>query len=258
MRTKEKTKGFFIVKVVLGIASALSFIWFLLPLFWGVKNIGNLLGMLVSIFVISYLVMITKLTKKGYHKIVKILNPIVISLGALGAAWVAFLSGCMIYGASSTPPKGATVVVLGCQVKGTKPSKHLKLRIEAAANYLKENPEVNCVASGGQGNGESLSEAQVISDYLVDLGVEPERIVLEDRSTNTKENLENSLEIIQEKNWSEELAIVTDEYHQFRAGMIANKLGAKSYAVPAHSHWYTFSANYARELLAITKEFFVH
>lgn len=255
--SNAKRKFTQIIKVVIGILSALSFVWFCIPLFRGICNIGNFLGIFVSLAVISYLVAISQLGRRGYQKVVKILNPIAITIAALGLAWVTVLTGCMIAGANATPPNNTTVVVLGCQVKGTVPSKHLQLRIDTAAKYLKAHPEVNCIASGGQGDGEDLSEAQVIYNALVDRGIEPHRILKEDQSTNTVENLKNSLAIIKENNWSDCLAIVTDEYHQFRAGMIARQFGAQSYAVPAHSPWYSFPAYYARELLAITKDMFV-
>lgn len=243
-----------ILKMAIGILSAISFVWFFIPVFRGICNIGNFLGMLASVAVLAYLVVISRLGKRGYQKVVRVLNPIAITIVAVGMAWVTVLTGCMIAGASSTPPEDVTVVVLGCQVKGTVPSKHLQLRIEKAAEYLKAHPQANCIASGGKGDGEDLSEAQVIYNALVDQGIEPERIRKEDTSTNTVENLKNSLVIIRENEWPESLAVVTDEYHEFRAGMIAGQLGAKAYAVPAHSPWYSFSAFYARELLAITKD----
>ncbi len=243
-----------VFKIAVGILSAMSFLWFLIPLFRGICNIGNLLGIIASAAVFSYLIVASKLGKRGYQKVFRILNPIAVTVATIGLAWVTVLTGCMIAGASSTPPENVTVVVLGCQVKGTVPSKHLQLRIEKAAEYLKAHPDVLCIASGGKGDGEDLSEAQVIYNGLVERGIEPERIRKEDTSTNTVENLRNSLDIIRENEWEETLAIVTDEYHQFRAGMIAGQLGVKAYAVPAHSPWYSFSAYYARELLAITKD----
>ncbi len=243
-----------VFKIAVGILSAMSFLWFLIPLFRGICNIGNLLGIIASAAVFSYLIVASKLGKRRYQKVFRILNPIAVTVATIGLAWVTVLTGCMIAGASSTPPENVTVVVLGCQVKGTVPSKHLQLRIEKAAEYLKAHPDVLCIASGGKGDGEDLSEAQVIYNGLVERGIEPERIRKEDTSTNTVENLRNSLDIIRENEWEETLAIVTDEYHQFRAGMIAGQLGVKAYAVPAHSPWYSFSAYYARELLAITKD----
>lgn len=251
-------KAIRILKIAAGILSAVSFVWFFIPLFRGICNIGNVLGIVASAAVLSYLIVASRLGSRGYHKVLRVLNPIALTIAAIGLAWVTVLTGCMIAGASSKPPENVTVVVLGCQVKGTVPSKHLQLRIEKAAEYLKEYPDVPCIASGGKGDGEDLSEAQVIYNGLVDRGIDPGRIRKEDTSTNTVENLRNSLEIIRENRWEESLAIVTDEYHQFRAGMIAGQLGAKAYAVPAHSPWYSFSAYYARELLAITKDALVH
>lgn len=92
-----------------------------------------------------------------------------------------------------------------------------------------------------------------MKEYLVKQGIDALRITTEEQSTNTQENLANSLTIIDKAGMSRQLAIVTDEYHQFRAGKIAERLGAVPYSVCATTPWYIFSACYMRELLALTK-----
>ena len=162
------------------------------------------------------------------------------------------LYGANAFGVRAEAPKDATVVVLGSKVSGTTPSADLRARIDAAAVYLKANPQAKCVVSGGQGAGELVTEASAMEKGLVLQGIDASRILTEDRSTTTVENLKNSLAVIKQNGLSSDLAIVTDEYHEFRAGKIAENLGAKSYAVCAQTPWYIFSACYARELLALT------
>ena len=89
------------------------------------------------------------------------------------------------------------VIVLGAQVRGEVPTLVLSARIRAAAEYLKEHPDAIAVASGGKGSGENISEAEAIRRGLVRLGIAEERILLEDRSTSTAENLRFSAEVIQ-------------------------------------------------------------
>jgi uncharacterized SAM-binding protein YcdF (DUF218 family) len=126
-------------------------------------------------------------------------------------------------------------------------------RIHAAADYLKVNPQAKCIVSGGQGANEEVTEASVMQRYLVKNGIDASRIHIEDTSTTTQENLKNSLKIIEQKSLSKNIAIVTDEYHQFRAGLLARRTGLTPYSICARTPWFIFSSCYARELLAITK-----
>jgi uncharacterized SAM-binding protein YcdF (DUF218 family) len=159
----------------------------------------------------------------------------------------------MVSAMNSAPPEHATVIVLGSKVSGTVPSADLRVRLDTAAGYLKANPQAKCIVSGGKGVGELATEASVMKGYLTEQEIDPSRIVMEDRSKTTQDNLSYSLTVIRNNKWSEDLAIVTDEYHQYRAGRIAQSLGMKPYAVCAETPWYIFSACWARELLALTK-----
>lgn len=117
--------------------------------------------------------------------------------------WVgmaAFLTvEAMVFAAGRKAPAGDAeyVIVLGAQVRGEVPTFVLDARIKAAAEYLKEHPEAVAVASGGQGSGENISEAEAIKRGLLRLGIAEERILLEDCSTSTAENLRFSAEVIQ-------------------------------------------------------------
>lgn len=124
------------------------------------------------------------------------------------------------------------VVVLGAGLRGTEPLNPLKARIEKAYEYMSENETTILVASGGQGPGESITEAQCIRDKLVERGIDQSRILLEDKSTSTEENLSNSLAIIGRNDAS--VGIITNGFHEFRANLIAEKTGYTDvYSVPA-------------------------
>lgn len=237
-----------IVLAVLGLA------WFMIPIFYGVINIGSIAAMAFCLLILLYAIFHPTIKahfqNKKPAKIIRTVLAVFISIGVL---WAAILTGCMIFGANAAPPKNATVVVLGSQVKGTEPSLDLLQRINAAADYLKANPQAKCIVSGGQGKNEQVTEASVMQRYLVSSGIDASRIFMEDTSTTTQENLANSLKIIEQKSLSKNIAIVTDEYHQFRAGVIARRTGLTPYSVCARTPWFIFSACYARELLAITK-----
>ena len=85
------------------------------------------------------------------------------------------------------------LIVLGAHVDGTRLTLALLERTRRALQYLKENPRTIAVLSGGRGSGEQISEAQAMFHYLTAHGIPKERLILEDRSVNTKENLAFSL-----------------------------------------------------------------
>ena len=117
------------------------------------------------------------------------------------------------------------IIVLGCRVKGETPSSMLWVRTRAAYEALCEHPEAVCIVSGGQGEGEDISEAEAMRRLLREWGIAEERIIMEDKSTSTKENLDNSAAILQELGITESIAIATSEYHQYRASIYAKRSG---------------------------------
>ena len=228
--------------------------WFLGPIHWNVLNIGNVSGIAVCAAVLLCVLLFGRIRRAcAKSRAFRRIALAVLILFCAGLAWSAFLTGLMISGATAAPPESATVVVLGSKVSGSVPSADLRVRIEAAAAYLKERPQAVCIACGGQGPGENRTEAEVIRDGLAERGVDPARVLLEDKSTSTEENIGNALSIIGRNGLNGELAIVTDEYHEFRACSIARKRGVSAWAVPAGTPWYIFSACWARELLALTR-----
>ena len=163
----------------------------------------------------------------------------------------------MIFAINQVPLANVTAVVLGSPLEENELGPSLTARLDRAVEYLEENPTVNCVVTGGWGDKDTPSEAEVMYDYLVQKGISPERIEKDASSRNTKENLENAKQIIQSKGWNQNIAIITEYYHEFRAGRLADELGMRSYAVCAETPWYIFSSSYGREVLAPTK-FFCH
>lgn len=156
--------------------------------------------------------------------------------------------------ACQSPDNCRYIVVLGAGVRGTEPSAILRERLEATEAYLKENPRTVCVVSGGQGQGEEISEAQCMYDWLVKRGIESERIWMEDRATTTRENLMFSLDLIQERTGErpESLGIVSSEFHLFRASLVAKRLGVEPQLIPARTEIASLRLNYfLREIPAV-------
>ena len=159
------------------------------------------------------------------------------------------------------------VIILGARVKGEKPTKSLMERIKAATEYLKENPEVKVIATGGKGKNEGIAEGAAIKRELLKNGISEDRIILEDKSKNTVENFRFSLEKIRNsengKNKNSEnngnrkikVLIVTNDYHIFRSKNIARKVGFDNkdyeiYGLPAKTPLISIPQSYFREFLS--------
>lgn len=129
------------------------------------------------------------------------------------------------------------MVVLGAKVRESGPSVSLWDRIYGAYDYLEAHPEVTAIVSGGQGDDEPMTEAQAMYDELVKLGIDPDRVWIEDRATSTWENLTYSLDLIEEKTGTrpETLGIVSSEYHLFRASLFAKECGVEAVGIPAQT-----------------------
>ena len=147
------------------------------------------------------------------------------------------------------------IVVLGAQIRPDgSPSGVLQYRLEAAYSYLQDNPRTRCIVSGGQGPNEPCSEADGMADYLESRGIAAERIMREDRSLNTQQNIQNSMAFLDAE--SDRVGIVTNDFHIFRATRIAQKAGIQhvcgiaAYSVP----WYQPN-NMLREGMGIVKDF---
>ncbi len=105
------------------------------------------------------------------------------------------------------------IIVLGAHVDGTRMTLALLERTRRALLYLEENPGTRAVLSGGMGDGERISEAEAMYRYLTEHGIDGGRLIREERSTNTKENLDYSLELI--GSTEPAIGVVTNNFHVF-------------------------------------------
>lgn len=148
------------------------------------------------------------------------------------------------------------VIVLGAGVKGSEPSEILQDRIDQAYAYLTKNPDVICIATGGKGDDENISEAQCIYDHLTAMGIDGNRIWLEDQATSTIENFRYSLALIEEKTGAapERVTVLSNEFHLFRASRMARDCGlvADFVAAPT-SNWLIRVSYTVREIFALWK-----
>ena len=233
-----------------------AFLWFALPVpIYGVLNVGNAAGMLacaagvaVSLRFPQFIAFLRRLWRRVPGKLA-ILAAACCLLLAVGTT--IGLTAAMYAAASAAPQGEQTVLVLGCKVRGTEPSLMLSRRIAAAEAYLKANPAAVAILSGGQGDDEAISEAACMFQRLTDAGIAPERLYREDRSVSTAENLAYSARIMREQGLSDHIVIVTDGFHQFRAGRLAKKYVSSVAAVNAKTPVILLPTYTAREIAAI-------
>jgi uncharacterized SAM-binding protein YcdF (DUF218 family) len=215
-----------------------SFSWF-----WVVMATGCI-GLSI---IIHYIVKLQIIIPKSI-KMVVILGFVV------GFLTFIILEGMIIIHGNKKPSNNADyMIVLGAQVRGTIVTKALKERLDKSIEYLEENENTIVILSGGQGNGEDISEAQAMNDYLISKGIGQDRILKEDKSKNTNENIMFSKKLI--KGVNKKVVIVSNGFHIYRATILAKKqeigqvegLGAPTGDILVVSY-------YTREVFALLKD----
>ena len=218
-------------------------------------NIGNLAGSLFCILMIT-VTLKPGLVKQMWKSIAgKAVSIAILLILAAGLIFAVFCTIKMIGALSTENDEPSAVIVLGCQVRGQKPSKMLKRRLDAAGDYLKEHEELPVIVSGGKGDDEDISEALCMKNYLVEYGISEDRIIMEDSSESTDQNLEYSMKILDEMGLPPSIVLVTDGYHQYRAQLIAEKHGARNIGSRSASTEFRFIPTYwVREWFAILQQ----
>lgn len=161
----------------------------------------------------------------------------------------------LINAKSDADVEASYLIVLGAGVNGTTPSLILQDRLREALAYLEQYPDAIAVVSGGQGPGEDITEAEAMQTWLLEHGIPQARIIKEDAATSTEENIVFSMKKIRENGGEgSKIAIVTNEWHVYRAKYIAKSLGCEAVCVAAETSWLSLAVNYSiREAFATLK-----
>lgn len=186
----------------------------------------------------------------------------------VGAAFYLYFE-CMIIGAAIAdiiaarhiPDKDQDIlIVLGCGLRGDgSPTPLLKQRLDLALQFNREQElstgrQALFLVSGGQGSDEIQSEAESMRAYLVSQGIEKDRILIEDRSCDTKENMRFSKTIIDEIYPEANVAFFTSNYHVFRAGLKARQSKLRADGMGAATKWYFWPNASVREFVGLLTE----
>lgn len=191
-----------------------------------------------------------------------------ITTGMLAVCLFLFVEGLIIRNMFLSYPEHLDyIIVLGAGLEGDRPCGTLAMRLDKALEYMMRNEETMVVVSGGQGPDEPVPEAASMKRYLMERGLEEDRIIEEGHSRNTTENLRNSFSYIV-VNWSareewEEgknptVGVVSNNFHIFRARNIARKQGFSNISgIPAPSEPILLPSQMCREFFALVKDWIV-
>ena len=238
------------ISLVVGVVSLLYFAGYV---FWnGINNSFLYFWVLLGVFGISYAVLHRIILQHG-TVFWKRAEQVVMGIAAVCFVILMGIVGLLVSEGNEKPSDNADyVIVLGAHVFGERMSANLRYRVEAACEYLKENPDTKAVLSGGQGQGEDITEAEAMRRYLVQEGIEAERLLMEGNSVNTEENIRNSAKLIGDK--SKKVVIVSNSFHIYRAKGIAKKQEYKHVeGLGCKIHPYSIPNSYVREAFAVIK-----
>ncbi|MCX7711017.1 MAG: YdcF family protein [Clostridia bacterium] len=151
--------------------------------------------------------------------------------------------------------KADFLIILGAALVGDQPTLDLKKRLDKGIEYLQQYPDTKVIVSGGQGQDEQMSEAEAMKRYLIKKGINSQNIILEDRSSNTLENIQFSRDILNklESSQNSKVMIVSNDFHIFRAKLLAKRLNLNAYGLPAETPLYIIPNHYVREFFAVVK-----
>lgn len=250
-----------ILRIVLLCIALFGTVLFLLPMFVNIINIGNIFGLGCSLLLLGFVIWNKQISgflgAVNQHTAGKIILRIVGIVIILGVLYCLIMSILMLHAAYRKPKQQPqAIIVLGCRVRGTAPSRMLSRRIHAAYDAMQENPDLIAVVSGGKGSNEEISEAQCMWNELTKMGIPESRILMEDRSTSTSENLRFSKEILDQQGITGDLLLVTDGYHEMRAQVLAKIEGLPQCdPASAYTSWYLVPTYWIREWFGLAHAF---
>ena len=212
-------------------------------------NLGVILPAFFGVPLVFVSLVLPKM-KRGFLAFLKWL----IAACYLAAFLIFAVCGFLMIRASSegAHAEADAIIVLGAAVHGDKVTWVLENRLHTAMEYLEAHPNAICVVSGGQGPGESVTEASAMKKYMVEGGIDENRVFTEELAKNTMENFANSKVIIDGALGEQaRIAFVTTNFHVYRAGQVAKEQGIDAVGIPAEDVWYLRLNNFLRECVGI-------
>ena len=248
MTYKEKVKA----SIIALVGTAFS-VYGLILCIMSNLNLGVVLVLGFGLFTLFTGVFYSQLRRLNSIRFFRVCKILIILLLCAETALISFLA---IYGVSDNVDYSEdAAIVLGAGIRGDKVTLPLKLRLDKAIAYHTENPDALIVVTGGQGFQETVTEAYAMEKYLLQNGVDKDKIIKEEKATSTAENMKFSKEIL-DKQFSGDYSavVITNNFHIFRGVAIARKAGLQKVShLHAGLQWYNLLPCFLRESLAVIK-----
>jgi uncharacterized SAM-binding protein YcdF (DUF218 family) len=215
--------------LLVGVGELCFFLFFIFPIFWSDQN---------SEFITTGM---------------KVLLFISLSVIYVSVVFVSFMSYTVLLQLIPRKRDFDYVIIHGSGLlRGREVSKLLADRIDKAIEVYEKDPTPPIlIPSGGKGRDEEISEAEAMEQYLIEHGIPKDHIIKEDRSTTTRENLAFSKKIIDERDADPYVALVTSNYHVYRALSLCDDIDLECTGIGAHVARYYWPSALLREFAAI-------
>lgn len=223
------------------------------------RRLGNLLSLLAGLGIVGFLAL-SLMT--GYGDLPEWVDEAVFALGVvlayLALVFAAYVVYSVVYGHVPRRSHVDFVVVHGSGLLGSRVPPLLASRLDRARDVVEHEDAAGShpmiITSGGRGSDEETTEARAMADYLIVAGVPAERILLEDRSTTTRENLVNSKELMLARDPDYRCLLVTNNFHAFRTALVAREVHVNGQVIGAPTAWYYLPSATIREFVGTLRD----
>jgi len=205
------------------------------------------------LIILSYLKNLHQSNKYGFK--VELLYKIILVIIILGVISFIVVEAILVFNLHQADTEVVTdyLLILGGGVRGETPSAILQDRLDKSVGYLKSNPEVKVIVSGGLGRRAEITEAEAMKRFLVEQGIEAERIIKEEQATSTHQNIKYTKEILTEINSDYEINLLSSDFHIYRAEKIAQAYQLKTHSLRADTDFFVLLNYLIREYFALLK-----
>ncbi|WP_052327687.1 ElyC/SanA/YdcF family protein [Serinicoccus marinus] len=218
-------------------------------------SLGNGLALLAVAGVLALLAGVALAWWTGWPWLAVVSAAGVTVSGYLGFLFLAFLLYGQVYARRAVEPGVDAVVVLGSRIFGEHVPPLLRARIDRGVEVYDEQRSQGhtpvFVLSGGQGSDEPMPEAQAMAAYARERGVDPEAIREERASLSTEQNLTLSRELLDAEGREGPMVVATNNFHAFRAAIIARELDIRAQVVGAPTARFFFPSAVLREFVGV-------
>lgn len=150
------------------------------------------------------------------------------------------------------------IVVLGAKMTGNRATPIMERCVDSAYNYLSDNPDTRIVVTGNlSADHPDITQADLLKNRLVEMGIEEDRIILEPVSINLHQNYEFSHKLI-DQDWEGEgdptVGVVTMNFNCFRARAFAAKDGYQVQTIPSKADYVLLVHNATKEFFAVIRD----